>query len=246
MPALGEELRAARESRHLSLSDVSDQIHIRSLYLQAIEDENWASIAAPVYVRGFVRTYARFLGLNPEEAVAQYNGNAPTDTKAEAPKEPVYISDRRGPSLWLLGAGAVAILLVAFAGYNYYQLQKSTQAAIIAEGTPIPTVAPASPIVGAAGGEPAYAPATHALPPAPGGPGLAVRLDDRSWLRIIVDGTDRMEGVFDAGTERVFRGKTATVRVGNAGGVDISVNGKDLGKLGASGDVVDRSFSLAQ
>jgi hypothetical protein len=36
------------------------------------------------------------------------------------------------------------------------------------------------------------------------------------------------------------------VRVGNAGGVDISVNGRDLGRLGASGDVVDRSFSLAQ
>ncbi|HTV74473.1 MAG TPA: RodZ domain-containing protein [Candidatus Acidoferrales bacterium] len=246
MPALGEELRAARESRHLSLSDVSDQIHIRSLYLQAIEEENWASIAAPVYVRGFVRTYARFLGLNPEEAVARYNGTAPAEAKAEAPKQPVYISDRRGPSLWLLGAGAIAVLLVVFVGYNYYQLQKSTQAAIIAEGTPIPTIAPINPIT-APGGATANAPATHALPASPpAGPGLAVRLDDRSWLRVIVDGTNRMEGVFDAGTERVFRGKTATVRVGNAGGVDISVNGKDLGKMGASGDVVDRSFTLAQ
>jgi len=242
MPALGEELRAARESRHLSLTDVSDKIHIRSLYLQAIEEENWVSIAAPVYVRGFVRTYARFLGLNPEEAVAQYNGAAPSEAKPEAPAAPIYISDRRGPSPWLLAAAGVAVLLVGFVGYSYYQLQKSTQAAILAEATPIPTLPPIAPIAAAPAG-PAAQQASH---PVSAGPGLGVRLENRSWLRVIVDGTNRMEGVFDAGTQRVFQGKSATVRVGNAGGVDISVNGRDLGRLGASGDVVDRSFSLAQ
>ncbi|HEY0797840.1 MAG TPA: RodZ domain-containing protein [Candidatus Baltobacteraceae bacterium] len=245
MPALGEELRAARESRHLTISDVSDQIHIRSLYLQAIEEENWASIAAPVYVRGFVRTYARFLGLNPEEAVAQYNGAAPAETKTEAPAKPSYLHERRGPSLWLIGAGVVAVLLVLFVGYNYYQLQKSTQAAIIAEGTPIPTLAPSTPQGGGAGPAIAIAPVTHEMHPMPGR-GLGVRLDDRSWLRVIVDGSNEMEGVFDAGTERVFQGKSASVRAGNAGGVDISVNGHDLGKLGANGDVIDRNFRLAQ
>jgi hypothetical protein len=258
MPALGEELRAARESRRLSLSDVSDQIHIRSVYLQAIEEEEWASIAAPVYVRGFVRTYARFLGLNPEQAVAQYNDAAPAETKVEAPPPPVYIPGR-GPSAWLIAAGTLAVLLVAFVGYNYYQLQKSTQAAIIAEGSPIPTLLPTpttSPIAVVPGGVAPIAAATSvALAPAstssgleviPPGPGLGVRLDGRSWLRVIVDGTNRMEGIFDAGTQRFFRGKNASVRVGNAGGVDISVDGKDLGKMGASGDVVDRSFSLAQ
>jgi cytoskeleton protein RodZ len=242
MPALGEELRAARESRHLSISDVSDKIHIRSLYLQAIEEENWASIAAPVYVRGFVRTYARFLGLNPEEAVAQYNGAAPSEAKPEAPPAPVYISGRSGPSPWLLAAAGVAILLVAFVGYNYYQLQKSTQAAILAEATPIPVLPNVAPIAAEPGGQAPAAQAPHRI----SGPGLGVRLENRSWLRVIVDGTNRMEGVFDAGTQRVFQGKSATVRVGNAGGVDISVNGKDLGTLGPSGDVVDRSFSLAQ
>ena len=53
-----------------------------------------------------------------------------------------------------------------------------------------------------------------------------------------------MEGTFPAGTSKAFRGKAAVVRVGNAGGVQIYVDGKDVGKLGKSGDVIDRSFAL--
>src|SRR5476649_2385656 len=75
--ALGEEFRSAREARSLSLSDVAERLHIRSVYLAAIEDEDWHVIGAPVYVRGFMRTYARFLGLDPEAAVARFTSIVP-------------------------------------------------------------------------------------------------------------------------------------------------------------------------
>ncbi len=70
---LGDRFREAREARGLALSDAAEQIRIRSVYLAAIEDENWSAIGAPVYVRGFLRTYARYLGLDPEEAVGSFN-----------------------------------------------------------------------------------------------------------------------------------------------------------------------------
>ena len=95
MPALGERFRAAREARGLSLSDVSEQIRIRSVYLAAIEEENWSAIGAPVYIRGFLRTYARFLGLDPEEVVAFFNGAPQPSIHAkpaglvESPRVPV-------------------------------------------------------------------------------------------------------------------------------------------------------------
>ncbi len=82
---LGERFRAAREARGVSLSDVADQIRIRSVYLSAIEDENWNAIGAPVYIRGFLRTYARYLGLDPEEAVAEFNATLP---EPPAPQQP--------------------------------------------------------------------------------------------------------------------------------------------------------------
>jgi cytoskeleton protein RodZ len=72
MASLGERLREAREARGLSPSEVSEKIRIRTVYLIAIEEENWRAVGAPVYIRGFLRTYARFLGLDPEEVVAQF------------------------------------------------------------------------------------------------------------------------------------------------------------------------------
>ncbi len=51
-----------------------------------------------------------------------------------------------------------------------------------------------------------------------------------------------MEGTFPAGTSKTFHGKNALVRIGNAGGVEIYVDGKDVGKLGKAGDVVEHSL----
>ena len=83
--ALGERFRAAREARGITLSQVADQIRIRSVYLAAIEEEKWSTIGAPVYVRGFLRTYARFLGLDPEGAVAAFNRTLPAPAAAPEP-----------------------------------------------------------------------------------------------------------------------------------------------------------------
>ncbi len=73
---------------------------------------------------------------------------------------------------------------------------------------------------------------------------LALVLSAPSWLRVTVDGNVSMEGTFPAGTSKTFRGKNALVRIGNAGGVEIYVDGKDVGKLGKTGDVVEHAFTL--
>jgi hypothetical protein len=53
-----------------------------------------------------------------------------------------------------------------------------------------------------------------------------------------------MEGTFPAGTVRQFHGKTARLRIGNAGGVEVIIDGKSVGRLGSAGDVVERIFTL--
>ncbi|MBV8116677.1 MAG: DUF4115 domain-containing protein, partial [Candidatus Eremiobacteraeota bacterium] len=79
----------------------------------------------------------------------------------------------------------------------------------------------------------------------PGGANtLALVLSAPSWLRVTVDGSVSMEGTFPAGTAKTFHGKNALVRIGNAGGVEIYVDGKDVGKLGKAGDVAERTFTL--
>ncbi|HVR46280.1 MAG TPA: RodZ domain-containing protein [Candidatus Binatia bacterium] len=239
--ALGERFRAAREARGMSVSDVAEQIRIRSLYLAAIEDENWNTIGAPVYVRGFLRTYARFLGLDPEEAVAAFNSTQPLPQTTTAAREP----EARGaaPSwagvalLW--GAGTVAVLLIAFVVFTELTMPRRS-------GLPAVAVASAAPVAASPTAAAATAPPATNTPAGAvdGAKSLALVLSAPSWLRVTVDGSVSMEGTFPAGTSKTFHGKNALVRIGNAGGVEVYVDGKDVGKLGKQGDVVEHAFTL--
>jgi len=248
---LGEEFRAAREARGLTLSDVAEQIHIRSVYLAGIESEDWISIGAPVYVRGFIRTYARFLALDVERAVQIFNERSPSS--APPPPMPDYgvasERERSGTSPWIWVGGVIALALLVFVGYEYFLLQAAPSAkspATVGVSQPSPAPGVSSAVV------PAAAPAGPTPNPTPSASTAAdeknailVKLSERSWLRVVIDGKSQMEGIFPAGTQRSFHGKSALVRAGNAGGVYLSVNGKPAGKLGASGDVVERAFSLS-
>jgi cytoskeleton protein RodZ len=254
MPALGERFRAAREARGLSLSEVSDQIRIRSVYLAAIEEENWTAIGAPVYVRGFLRTYARFLGLDPEEVVGEFGAaNSPPATVAvQNASRSSRIAESRAAepsgrgSVLLWAAGVVAVLLIAFVVYNELTMRRQLTT-VVADTTVSPSALPSNTAAGSA--EASALPGATPLQPAPSpgldGPNsLALVLSAPSWLRVTVDGSVSMEGIFPAGTSKTFHGKSALVRIGNAGGVEVYVNGKDLGKLGKAGDVVQQTFTL--
>jgi cytoskeleton protein RodZ len=242
MPTLGERFAAAREARGLSLSDVSEQIRIRSIYLAAIEDDNWSAVGAPVYVRGFLRTYARFLGLPPEEVVSAFNEVAqpPGTPEAEvASPAPIRRQSRPG-SLTIWAAGLVAVLLVAFVVYNELTIPRggTSIASATVNPSPLASMSAAGPTSSLAG-EP-----QAAASPLGGANTLALVISAPSWLRVTVDGSVSMEGTFPAGTSKTFHGKNALVRIGNAGGVEIFVDGKDVGKLGKSGDVAERAFTL--
>ena len=244
MPALGDEFRSAREARGLTLSDVAEQIHIRSVYLSAIENEDWKSIGAPVYVRGFIRTYARFLGLDAENAVAAFNESAPPERPAASAATALDFTDdreRSGPSVWAILGTLVALLLVAFVVYEYWQYAKGGGA----KGPVAVATRAAQPAAAAGGSHTAVPSAT------PSGSAaaavhhqLAIRLIERSWLRVSVDGVTKLEGIYPAGTARTFTGSVADVRAGNAGGVRLVVNGRPPVAMGKEGDVVEQRYAL--
>jgi cytoskeleton protein RodZ len=263
--ALGEEFRSAREARSLSLSDVAERLHIRSVYLAAIEDEDWHVIGAPVYVRGFMRTYARFLGLDPEAAVARFAAAVPAgapaapasrQAAAPGPAERRAAGERSSPSLAAVLSIVVAVLVVLFVGYEFYQYRAGAPAAApVADASAPPDVAAAPPAAGSdtpgpASGDDTLAAIPPLNSPAAAAPkaakrGLSLHVTETSWLRVTVDGTVVLEGTLPTGAAKTFTGKVADVRVGNAGGVQIAVNGHPLGPLGASGDVVERRFVLS-
>ena len=243
MPSLGDEFRVAREARGLSLSDVAEHLHIRSNYLQAIEEEDWAAIGAPVYIRGFIRTYARFLGIDPEHAIEAFNATVPSapPTKQWSGANVSGAQSEGRPSIMLWVAAVLALGLVGYVGYGYYQLKTGgTDSPRMNTGIPIAVASATASAVSV----PSATAQTATPVPSPTRQSVSLKLTQLSWLRVNVDGNVVLEGEFPPGTSREFRGKHVRLLVGNAGGVEVSAPGQPERILGSPGQVVERDYFL--
>ncbi len=89
--ALGNELREAREGRDLTLEQAEQQTRIRAKFLEALEQGNYSALPSAVQTRGFLRNYARFLGLDPDLMVSRYDlalqGGRRRGRRIETPRE---------------------------------------------------------------------------------------------------------------------------------------------------------------
>jgi cytoskeleton protein RodZ len=72
-PKIGQALREARTERGIELTEVERVTKIRVKFLRAMEEDRWAELPAPVYARSFLSTYARFVGLDDEALVEEYD-----------------------------------------------------------------------------------------------------------------------------------------------------------------------------
>lgn len=109
----GAALQAAREARELSVPQVADQLKLSSAAVTALEANDWERLPAPVFVRGYVRAYARLVALDDEELLDGGSG-ATGDKGAKEFSVIQTLEARRGLVWW--GAGAVAALAAAIVG----------------------------------------------------------------------------------------------------------------------------------
>jgi len=115
---IGASLREAREKRGLSHADVQKELRIRDRYLNALEQERWELLPGEAYVKGFLRTYAEFLGLNGTLYLDEYNAQT-----ASGEEEPPIVPESLAPEAarsglltrTIVGALVVAILVFAAA-----------------------------------------------------------------------------------------------------------------------------------
>lgn len=97
--ALGESLRAARERGGMSLSEAASKLRIDAGLLGALEDERFAELGAPVYVRGHLRRYADLLGLAYAPLQALYDGHSASIAEPDLTQAP-RITDWRPPPVY--------------------------------------------------------------------------------------------------------------------------------------------------
>jgi cytoskeleton protein RodZ len=152
-PTLGAALKASREFQGLDLEDLAQSTRIRKNYLSALEDMRMEDLPSRPFTLGYVRSYAKALGLDPEAAVARFRMDAPEEDQAL--RAPVGVRRERDPRLSLF-VGAGVIVIIGVVAWNVAQHQISldglgkpapTQIAqSAARAAPPPSAAPTGPI----------------------------------------------------------------------------------------------------
>ena len=289
---LGNQLREAREALGLSLPDVEEATRIRRALLQALEEERYDDLPGDVYTKGFIRNYARFLGLDGDAMVADYNrtmGHGPVVTPQVLDEPLTRRGLAHGGRRALLGF--LVVILLALAGWYAYsrwylgndplqgfpgewwpprialastptvaptsESQATTTPVMIeTEATAVPTEAPTlepTPVPPTPTVAPTERPEPTPVPPTPTPEptrvivGIEVRAEARKdcYFEIKADGEQVFAGILGAGQTEVWTAdERIELLVGNAGGVDLTVNEVPLAALGEEGDIVEREYTL--
>lgn len=230
----GPWLRRQREMREITLREISDASKISLRYLQALEDERFDLLPAMVFAKGFLRQYARYVGLDQDEVVNRFlvaYQEEQGEDEAEEEEE-----RRPEPRLGLEGTWKYVVLVVVLAavllGLVFLIPHLLGGDGDAGEGEPPPGVAPPTTGVGQTG--PAQIPTNDPAavsegagtrPRAP----LRVTLDFREdcWVEATVDGERRVSEMRVQGESLQLQAQEQVeVRLGNASVVDVEVNGR--------------------
>ncbi|MCA1979039.1 MAG: helix-turn-helix domain-containing protein, partial [Thiobacillus sp.] len=157
--AVGKALRAARESRGMSVEDAATRLRLMHRQIDAMESEDFSSLGQPVFARGFVRNYARLLGLDPEPLLAGMAG-APEDAA------PVAHVAAPAPAHWLTSPWILMLMLgtllaVALPIALYWWLNSDAGEEVHVTSNVLPVPAEPRPVAA-----PTHAPLPAAQPPA--------------------------------------------------------------------------------
>jgi transcriptional regulator with XRE-family HTH domain len=246
LASFGDELRREREIRGISLKEIADATKISKRFLDALERNDHHTLPAPVFTRGFVREYSRYVGLNAEEMVNRYNFAASNDDRIEKPPQvekypqtpvrdispkpprkrgipPVYARVDRN----LIAAAFIAAALAAVAWWAVQHRRIDAESPADAAPVTASAVVP-QPVV----------------PPKPVADDsrlhLAIEVIDNSWVVLDADGKNVVNVEMVRGERRTFEAADSFRfrNIGNAAGLKLTLNGAVVPPLGDDGEVI--------
>ena len=267
MGVFGDRLRREREMRGITLDEITESTKISRRHLEALEGEHFDQLPGGVFNKGFVRAYARFLGINEDQAVTDYSAAANEQPEPED-KFPLEIHEEPNRELnprrsKLPLALAIAALVGVLVGYFFWLKSKphnsetaqpsETQASAPATtGSPEPAaIKPPGQVHATVSAAQTPVTPSQVKPTKDAQPGaqtqtplqapkpadkmfvILIKAKEDAWVSIVADGKSVMQKVLAADKKKqVKAGKQVVLRTGNAGGIDVSFNGKPLGAIG--------------
>jgi cytoskeletal protein RodZ len=248
MGIFGETLRQAREDLGASLGEAERETRINRRYLVALENEDETGLPAAVYTRGFIRTYSHYLGLNPDGMLELFGPREALEEQVDIRPIPADVWSARRISIRPVVTLGGLVLLGLLAIYLWGQYTSIRENVGQLSGPPVSRGVGTAPVgIRAPGPAPSPSPGLPVLAvgspsPAPVITGLVVEAHvvERTWLEVWVDGRSVVAETTQAGFTRAFNAdQQVRMRVGNAGGVQVTVNGTTQGPLGSRGQAVD-------
>jgi cytoskeleton protein RodZ len=247
----GERLKREREMREVTLKEVTTATRIGPRFLEALENEEWDKLPGGIFNRGFVRSIARFLGLDEENLLAEYDmarGEqslpVPQPYENKIPRLPIWVPILTVLALLAVFGGLIAGGIYSWRRYAAHRAAKRTSSSSFAPtqtqtGTPgvIPT------------------PAANSSPDSPTSSttiplDLAISTSAATRVRILADGTLLLDAELPAGQTRHFSASQQfEVTAADSSAVLLELNGRAMppvGTPGASGTIVLSQKDLRQ
>lgn len=255
---LGKYLRENREAKGITLEEIEQVSNISLTYLRALEAGQVHVLPAPTFTVGFLRQYARCIGLDPEEVVLRYR--TATQEGGGRFREPSMEKMGRGGrrrSIWGLGASLLFLGLLWAALYPGREMTEERVRTIRMPRTSLKEIkkeqlkrdlglleeaSHEGAVTGMEGPDGGEGEAQQALPKT-GVVEVILQALEETKVQIILDNGSPYEEVLEPGDRHSCRAKKRVkLQIGNGSGVRIFYNGKVYENLGKKGDVVHISF----
>ena len=236
---VGAILRGWRQQHNVSIEEISARTRIRHELLRDLENDNFQSLPAAVYVSGYITGYARVLGVDPAPALLAYNTQTRVPGVEYMPDTNTPIGYDRRPSLRSVGM-LVGTLIVIVIAVNIFVRNYEPPAAV----EPLPAVTSPTPL---------DTPTLALIPPfQTRDPAPVLNVDDLRFrliaemnvsVQVFIDGEPRYTGFMNPGQSiEWFATQGIRLIVDNAGGVRVEIDGTSVGPLGGIGSRVEREW----
>lgn len=230
----GQRFKEEREKQGYTLEAVEEETKIRKMYIKAIENEEFELLPPKVYAIGFVKRYSKFLKLDENQMVEEFKllAFSPEEETVIEEQQPVIRREFNWPKKLNLKNifAAIVFLIVAVWIGNYMVGYFSSQG--VKQNT---------------NKQPISQQVQKQSPPTAKSQKATVLIEarQRCWIEVLVDDKAEFNGILLPGQTKNFTGKEKVlIKAGNAGGINITFNNKNLGLMGQPGQVIEREFNI--
>lgn len=234
----GERLKRERELREVTLEEITSATRIGPRFLEALENEDWEKLPGGVFNRGFVRSIARYLGLDEEVLLGEYDlAHGPRIPSLVEHPEQKTSAPRRWVPFAVVAVGALLLLAGIIAGgiyaWRHFARRPSVQQTSAATVPPFAQPAAQVQPVGPAN---AAAPAPVAVKPGAGSLNLLVSASAPTHLLVLADGRVAFYDEVRAGENHHFTANDGfEVTASDSGAVLLELNNQAMPPLGVPG-----------